>query len=882
MSVIADAWTELGPEQLGGKAAGLARLERSGFQVPPWFALTGEAFLASLPVAARRMLLDGHPDPEVLARSLADLTVCPAVLAELRDRVAVLCPRDERLAVRSSSVEEDGASLSFAGQLESFLDVSPDEVSEHVVRVWRSAFAPRVEAYRRRNGVEGRPPTPAVIVQRMVDADAAGVAFGADPISGRRAVAVVTAVSGLAASLVSGECDADTYRVSRDGRILERRAESELPSGAGDILSDAAIRAVATVARAAGRCFGQPQDIEWAMQADRLHVLQARPITTLAATPDPDGALNIWDNANIIESYPGVTTPLTFSFARHVYREVYRQLSLVMGVPASVVAAHDDTYRCMLGLIRGRVYYNLTNWYRLLALLPGVASNRRLMEQMMGVGTALPAERLRALAGEARGRGRARLGLLRIATALMLHYLRLPGLIRRFHRRIERVLADGEVRLEDMRADELAHVYRDLLRDTLASWDAPLVNDLFVMFFHGWLRNLVRRWFPAEDQWLYNALLVNQADMVSTEPVALIRKMGEIAAEKPELAHLLSNGSRLAIERRLRDEPRLRRLYRNYLDRFGDRCHEELKLESSTLAEQPLPLLRAIGEVARHLPRGCDPAGERKAPDLASEAGARVRTALRGHPLRRLLFAWVRERARERMRDRENLRFERTRVFGRVRCMFQNLGRRLAEVGAIDDVRDIFYLETDEALGVIEATSTSTDLRAIVRARRREFDDHRRSPGPPPRFETRGIPHLQTPPFTDTGVPVSGASDCRQGLGCCPGVVRGRVRLVSQPQDPAIQPGEILVAQHTDPGWVILLSTAAGLLVERGSLLSHSAIIARELGIPTIVGVGDAMDWLRTGQWVELDGAAGVVRRIAAPAATRHHPPACAGSTGGR
>ncbi|WP_243689552.1 hypothetical protein, partial [Geotalea toluenoxydans] len=123
---------------------------------------------------------------------------------------------------------------------------------------------------------------------------------------------------------------------------------------------------------------------------DRLYLLQSRPITSLATLPDPDGGLNIWDNSNIVESYGGVTTPLTFSFARHIYEGVYRQFCRIMAVPADAIAANERIFPRMLGLVRGRVYYNLLNWYRLLAMLPGFTSNRRFMEQMMGLRRAFP------------------------------------------------------------------------------------------------------------------------------------------------------------------------------------------------------------------------------------------------------------------------------------------------------------------------------------------------------------------------------------------------------------------------------------------------------------------------------------------------------------
>jgi pyruvate,water dikinase len=258
--------------------------------------------------------------------------------------------------------------------------------------------------------------------------------------------------------------------------------------------------------------------------------------------------------------------------------------------------------------------------------------------------------------------------------------------------------------------------------------------------------------------------------------------------------------------------------------------------------------------------------------------------------------------ARHRVRDRENLRFERTRLFGRVRRIFLEIGKRLWAEGRLDDSRDVFYLEVREILGFIEGTATSDDLAGLARVRRRRFEEYALEQKPADRFETRGAVYIandflaRTPrnrhagtsngAGTDTrdgirlgasdesgpgahqnqaGAPTDGSSpDLLVGLGCCPGVVRGPVRVIRDPRGASLEDGEILVAERTDPGWILLFPSAAAILVERGSLLSHSAIVAREMGIPAIVSIPGITELLRDGEWVEMDGSSGEVRRIPA------------------
>jgi pyruvate,water dikinase len=214
------------------------------------------------------------------------------------------------------------------------------------------------------------------------------------------------------------------------------------------------------------------------------------------------------------------------------------------------------------------------------------------------------------------------------------------------------------------------------------------------------------------------------------------------------------------------------------------------------------------------------------------------------------------------VRDRENLRFERTRVFGRVRRIFVEIGKRLWAVDALDSPRDIFWLELDEILGFIEGTTTCANLKGLAALRKAEFERYRSGAAPDRRFETRGIVHHGHLYRSANAAAVIECGEERSATGCCPGTVRGRARVIRSPENAEIHPGEILVAERTDPGWVMLFASAAGLVIEHGSLLSHAAIVARELGIPAVIGVSGACQWLADGDSVEIDGASGVVRRL--------------------
>lgn len=880
---------------LGGKARALAALQQLELPIPSWFVLTPTAFYQSLAPEQWQAMQLGEVETWIQT-----VQVSEAVETELTQALADLCPNGERVAVRSSASDEDGIQHSFAGQLDSFLFVEPQEVAKRVIAVWQSGFSDRILTYRRENNLHSLPQPPSVLIQRMVDAEVAGVAFSANPVTGQRGVVVVSATYGLGTALVSGECDADSYhvsyqikyqnqvhhqnQVSYQGEIIQRQiADKQLayhydpthPEKLAAVavaveqtkqpaLTDEQIRAVAALARRVERHFHHPQDIEWAIAGEQLYLLQARPITALTQMADPDGMPNLWDNSNIVESYGGVTTPLTFSFARRAYEEVYRQFCCMMGVPATAIAASSHVFSHMLGLIQGRVYYNLLNWYRVLALLPGFTVNRRFMEQMMGVKQELPADVLAELTGANwRDRLQDGLRLARTIGGLLTNYYSLPQQIQQFYQRLNHALSLPQEELEEMRPDQLAAYYHDLERQLLTRWDAPLVNDFFAMIFYGVLRKLTEKWCEDSEGTLQNDLISGEGGMISAEPAQRIKQMAQIAAGDEAWVELLCDRPLNIILKQMEQIPALKIQYQAYLNKFGDRCLEELKLESATLHDDPLTLLRSVGQLARRYRSQRIPENiSLPSISLREKAEQRVQKALFCHPLRRLVFSWVLQNAKARVRDRENLRFERTRLFGRVRRIFVELGQRFHALDLLNASRDIFYLEVNEILGFIDGTTTCTDLKGLVALRQSEFIKYQEMPAPDDRFETRGVVHQGHKFQTKQAMLVTPDEEQLQGTGCCPGIVRGPVQVITDPKHAELHHGSILVAERTDPGWIMLFPAAAGLLVERGSLLSHSAIVAREMNIPAVVSIPGVTQWLKDGDWVELDGSTGIVRKI--------------------
>ena len=809
------------PEQLragaaGGKARALAQLTGAGVgRIPP--------FMAVLPGACQAgETLPEHPTPAVRGTIL---TALPAL-------------GSGPYAVRSSALDEDGDDHSFAGQLSSFLNVPAADVPQKVAAVWRSGLSGPVLAYRRERGLDTGA-APGVVIMPMIHARAAGVAFSADPVSGERNVVVVSAVAGLGESLVSGEQTGETYRVAGDE-----------VSGISPLLSPSEVKEIAALARACEAHFGKPQDIEWAIDGSGVWLLQSRPITTLGAAQQdfsfPNDPITWWDNSNIVESYSGVTTPLTFSFARRAYSAVYRRLLSLLGVSDADIMRNGSVLDGMIGLYRGRIYYNLSHWYQALALLPGFSVNRRFMETMMGVSEGMPA----GLKVQAEcDRVQDALHLARTAAGLVRAHQNLPDTTQTFMARLERVLAPPDPPLPERSLAGLVAHYRDLEAELLHRWDAPLVNDFMAMVHYGVLKQLCQSWLNDRGGTLQNDLITATGGMVSAEPAERIAELATLIP--PELAPLLEHGSVPDIEAAL--PPHAFTGGREYLRKFGERVGDELKLESRTLHDDPTPLWRAVARQMRH---GAQEHGAgRKRADAESAALARL------NAWQRPVFRWALSQARDKVRARENLRLERTRVFGRARTILRECGHRLTEAGLLDHPDDVFYLEVEEILGLVEGTTSTVNVRALAELRKTEFAAYHQQPAPARRFSVRGALHAGLVTPVKRSLPTGG--DQRQGVGCSPGIVRGRVRVVHDPASVKLTEPAILVAERTDPGWILILNMARALIVERGSLLSHSAIVSRELGIPAVVAVDGLLDWLQDGDEVELDGQAGTVTRLA-------------------
>ncbi len=847
------------PPTIGGKARSLMQFAAMGIPTAPFVVVPDTWFEANF----GGQLLDGQGAPQ-----FGGLQLPEALVAEIRGSF------DEKtryFAVRSSYRDEDSDQFSFAGQFKTRLFVPAAELAQAILDVWASCASDHVRTYQREHGLQ---PVHylSVIVQEMLEPEVSGVAFSLNPLTGHRKQQVVNAVYGVGEGLVSGDLPADQFVVA-SGKVEAHLATKEHTfvfdetAGKGLVkqaitpakqnqpcLTEAQVLEVVQRVEQLRRHFGKHQDVEFAYCGSQLYILQSRPVTTLRHLPDTHGQYIVWDNSNIVESYPGLTSPLTFSYIIQLYEKAYRQFVELMGVPVREIEANAEHFANMLGLLNGRVYYNLRSWYQMISMLPGYSFNARFMEQMMGV-----KERFDLEPTDRRSKFRDSLRIGNMVVSILRNLFTLEAQKRNFVRQFEEMQASiRTIDPESVSPDQIVRLYKKQEALLLKIWKAPLVNDFFAMIYFGLLKKRMTDLF-GEDTNIHNDLLIGGNTIITTKPAELISAIVNKIYAADELIKLFKNPDKYHILNQINSQPYLVEIKQDmeaYIDQFGDRMVGELKLETKTYRQHPELFIDVLQSYILNdrKPHSFD---FRTGPEVCLAAEKAVWEKLRGKPIARMVLRHILRRARQLVSGRENLRLYRTRAFGDARAAFCKLGEIFFSEGLLQHPDDIFWLTKDEVFDYIKGTSVNYNLRDLAALRCAQYADFQRETAQSERIKTHGIVYQGN--SYKPSQSIAEQPDALKGIGCCKGVVRGKVKIVHKPEDAFNMDGDILVTTTTDPGWVTIFPSISGILVERGSLLSHAAIVSREMGIPCIVGINGLTAKLKPGDFVEMDGEKGIV-----------------------
>nr|WP_162293068.1 PEP/pyruvate-binding domain-containing protein [Actinophytocola xinjiangensis] len=877
--LLTDGWSIADPSVSGHKFARQAALASAGFPIPRLVCVPVSLFDQVVAPLVSDDTTENGPAPQraqLLRDRIREAGVPDSLRRTLAERFDEIAGPSGLVAVRACVVPngsgesgEDSAQDPFAGLSDSFLYVRREEVADRVADCWASGFNAEAVLYREHRGLDPFAARVAVGVQRMVPATRSFVAFTRDPRDGSDRC-VIAAAYGIGEGIVAEKADIDHFFVDHATGAIEARVEVKTRAlgrdpdrpAAGPVrvpvdpaladrpaLSDREVREIAALTARVEDHFGGPQDIEGAIDPDgTVHLVQARPIV---AAP-PEAPVHLWDNNNITESFPGVSCALTYSLGRELFEVGFTDLYRRMGVPASQIRRNRERLRRMVGYLDGHIYYAIDNWYHLHGLMRCFRPLWSTWEEALGV------------AGRERkpvGRLARVVHLTEIAGRALAHPRRVRDFLRwwdEFHATTD-VSAAGPA--------EVVATYRALWTEVGRRWGLTLANGVFLFTATWAVGALLRRWAPGADRSVLNGMLSGGRPNRSALALHSAVDLATLAGRSPALrAAILSDTDPRLLWAELtagRHGTAFADALREHLRRYGDRGLADLKLEALTPREEPWTVLHAVRAYLRQGQTVADitATGDRVNRDARRELRRHVRQPPRRAVLRVLFTAM-----RTLLRVREDTRFCRSQLFGDLRAMLLRLGEHLVAAGRLDHPRDVLDLTVEEVLGAFDGTVAGADLRSLAAVRGAEragwIEADRTFP---PRIATGGDQPLTV--ALETAVPEPATAGGGQGpaelvgLASCAGTVRGRAMVVLEPTVTADETRDrILVARATDPGWLFLMMSAKALVVERGTLLSHTAITGRLLGIPTVVALPEATTRIPDGAVVEVDGAAGTVR----------------------
>lgn len=735
-----------------------------------------------------------------------DLYVVPAsffdgeeiVWDELKSEIANTLDRKKRYAVRSSAIDEDSGSNSFAGIHSSFLNIGADDVPTYVEKVYKSAFSPTAMEYRRANRLSTENIRIAVIIQEMVDADFAGVAFTINPVTNNPDEVVIAVTEGLGEKLVDGSVSGSTYMINGDTVNLEGE----------DILTKKQLDSILALISEVSSKTNRFQDIEFALCKDKAYFLQARPITTYQSI-DPHNRTLLIDNANIIESYFGVVSPLTFSFAKDVYRDVYTATFRYAKVREKIIDSLSPSLSEMLYYHEGKVYYNMNSWYRVTSIFPFKKSTSY-MENMMGVKS--KTENFKRVKLNA-------LDMLKFGVVFIDKLRRIEPLSEQFEDNFNRIVKPYYGKEINGTNEELYNLFKTIESDIVKEFTVPIVNDCAVMIYFGMLKDKAKKLGISSEE--LNLYISNHGDVKSVGSASDLVKLIDGIRANDEIKKDFESMSNEELMKKYHHNSIISAELNDYILTYGPRVRDELKLETVTMIEDPLMLYQMIKDNMSY---------EHKA---ATYDDTQVPKNIKK----------LTEKTKKFIKNRERLRLKRTYIYSVVRNIFLGFGRNLVAEGRIDNMSDVFYLTKDEVF------FGKGSFKATVERRRKEEAENEKKP-----IYNRVVF------YGNTALPVHRAKSDGQlcGIPSGNGVIKARVSLLNSASD-SLTPGNIILTKRTDPGWIALFPMASGLIVEHGSMLSHSFVVARELGLPAVVGVENATSIIPDGALVTLDGLKGEI-----------------------
>lgn len=823
-------------EQVGGKTFNISKLARAGFPIPEGFCITTTAydyFMNCNSISREKV--------EEIGDNIRGGTM-PPLLAKIIGDTYKTYLDGKPCAVRSSSPVEDLKKASFAGQYESFLNIKgKNALLDAVKGCWASLWSQSAVEYRKKMGIGNENIKMAVLVLEMVPATASGVLFTEDDI-------IIEAVWGVGDILVGGKVIPDRFVVERDGFRIKRREishkkvmshirptggmeESAVPKDLGDIpaLEDTHIQKLCKLGTKVEDLFGHPQDIEWALYNNMIVLLQARPISVKQETI-------VWTRANMAENQPGYVTYLSRPPENRpdFYVSGVRPLLECFGIKVQENLKLTE-------YIYGYVYVNATAIQNTLGRIP-VLSLRFLDQSKKHTKDETPKHKM-----EISAMIKFLPGTLRVVR----YFLSLPGQARKVIPHSEELIEDIKHRsLEDMPLEKLDALVWEMYERNSQVFQVHACTALAAGYLFRIFQKVLKRLKEEGTEYI---LTMGLEGMSSSQMGIEMWNLAQAASTSPKVSELILSKEE-DVMGELSQFPAGRAFLEEmskFTEKFGDRCSQELELSVPRWGENSDFVLSMVKTyICAHNSNPAKTMEKQKA--IRIEATDRILKKLSRNPLKKLLFKKVLEKTQEYIVTRENLKTSWVKGISALRLLYLAIASQLVERETIQNKEDIFYMKMTEVSDIIAGNLSNEYIKDCIKQRKKEKEAH----------ENLDVPMVivgRPPPIEELMYTVE-PKEILEGTGCSQGVVTGKARVILNLSEcHELEEGEILVAPVTDPGWSPLFITAGGLVMELGSRLSHGLIIAREYGVPAVVGVRNATKIIKTGQVITVDGNKGVV-----------------------
>ena len=851
--------SDLGIELVGGKGVNIAKMISSGFNVPPAFAVTVDAYEMFLDRNGLRDRIseildktDFDDDASLNASSeeirglFLNAEIGDDELVDLKKARGELI--GEYFAVRSSAVAEDLADASFAGQQDTYLNVQRHEVIRMILTCWASYWNARAMKYRHDASKDHLSSGMAVVVQKMVKSEISGVMFTSDPVSGTERV-IIEASWGLGESIVSGLVTPDSYLLTKPALEVEdftvnvKEKGYYLVDGKDQLIDlpkekaearcadDSILKMIGEQGLALEKHFGCPQDVEWGVEDGQVYILQSRNITTLPDSCEKDDIL--WSRGYGDEYWADATTPMFYTVMGRMLTDYVNHEG------AHMMGYKDLESGPLTKLHKSRVYFSATVLERIFAHYPKFIRSRELLEYF----PAKEQERIAAYGNDYYGTVKSQICLL---------FRDRDGMIWKTDK-VYRKWAEGFLELcKEFDANDLTKISDAELADWYYRIQKGSTKHYqlirYGMVSHSIMTNLlVKNWcakWLKDDGTIYAGLMSAPEDNKTVETNKGFSDMGKALRDDPAtLEKAESMPAKEFVQWLQTSDSPFKEAYNSFIKEFGHRSGTR-ELNALRWAEDPEYIMGVAIQMAKgdsDLREEFDRSVERR---KATEEEVRSKLGF----FKRFLLFKVLGYARTYLTFRENQRFYLDHMMYRNRLIFLEEGRRLCEKGLIDEPDDIFFLEDTEAIGILQGKEMP-DIRNVIAPRKAEFMKYRDRL--PPKFLLNGV-DFDDEPISHGATLVGAASS--------PGNYTGRIRVIMDVRDLGqVEKGEILVTSNTDPGWTVVFSKLGGLITETGGILCHGAVISREYRIPAVTAVKSATTILKTGDMVSINGSKGEV-----------------------